>query len=155
MSRFQYRDSDKQIEDILGYYFQDKSLLVCALTSNAFSEDMKSLAQIGDAALKLVLNEFMWKVGIRDKGRMTQIRELQERGEKQNLLFSQLLETNNLDPEVFLRLSKGELVTKQYCNIYKEFLESLLGAVYLDGGMKEAKIVMIELGLLTGIVDFL
>ena len=83
-----YRDSDKQIEDILGYSFQDKSLLVRALTSNTFSDDMKALAQIGDAALKLFLNEFMWKVGIRDKGRMTQIRELHEKGEKQNLLFS-------------------------------------------------------------------
>ena len=48
MSRFQYRDSAKQIEDILGYSFQDKSLLVRALTSNTFSEDMKALVQIGN-----------------------------------------------------------------------------------------------------------
>jgi len=151
----QYRDSDRQFEEIIGYSFKNKSLLVSALTSNTLSVDMKALAQIGDAALKLVLNAFMWKCGVRDKGRMTKIRELQEKGDKLNLIFSQLLESNNLEPEMILRLSKGELVTKQYHNIYKEFLEALLGAVYLDDGLEKVKVVMIMLDLLTGIVDYL
>ena len=46
-----------------------------------------------------------------------------------------------IDLEELFKLNKGELKTKQYLNNFGEFLEAVVGAVYLDSNFEYAKSV--------------
>ncbi len=138
MSFFNYSKTDALFEQCLGYTFTNKEYLVQALTSKSFPKNFGPLAQFGDPIVKLFLVEYGWKANIRTPAQLTRFKEKLECRTALSIFFDWFLDEYNIEPEALLRLNKGEILQKQYKSILGEFLEAVIGAVYLDGGCKEA-----------------
>ena len=134
------------IEARIGYVFQDRALLVRALTRLACTLEMglppgahmDALATLGDAVINVVIAE-----GAHDKGAIT--------NRKINLVNMSRLRSlaEDLDLEEYVRWGKGEAAQAVWTSgrVLAECLEALVGAVYLDGGMSAAAGVLRRLGL--------
>jgi ribonuclease-3 len=134
----------KAVEEIIGHVFKKKSLLTTALTHRSYANELKKqgfqynnerLEFLGDAILELVVSDYLYR-SFPDlpEGIMTLVR-------------ATVVKTTSLAEEVatlglgeYLILGHGEEKTggrtKEYllANLY----ESIVGAIYLDGGMKKA-----------------
>ena len=134
-----------EIENKIGYTFKDKSLLKEAFThstyANAFGcKDNERMEYLGDAVLQLVVTE--WQYGRyqkADEGAMT-------RG-RQKLVCEEAL----LDAVRDLGLEKYLLVSGSRANVGKKTVSSLfetvIAAIYLDGGYAPAKDFILKFGL--------
>lgn len=134
----------EMLENVIGYSFKDKDLLVNALTHTSFANEHKGnhvpdnerLEFLGDAVLELVSSEFLF----------LNMHEMSE-GDMSKLRASLVCEpTLALDareiglPE-FIYLGHGEEVTggRTRDSIVSDAFESLIGAIFLDGGIEPAK----------------
>lgn len=132
------------LEERIGYQFRDKSLLKQALTHSSFTNEQKinkaknyeRLEFLGDAVLELVSSEFLFK-------EHPQITE----GELTKMRASMVCEPSlafcakDLELGQFMLLGKGEENTggRGRDSITSDAMEAVIGAIYLDGGMKCAK----------------
>lgn len=128
-----------KIEKIIGYTFRDKSLLETAFTHSSFCNEHKAesnekLEFLGDSVLNFVIAELLYLTAMEDEGAMTISRAsivsrepLAAAVEKLGLLQ-------------FLRLGVGVMHVKNWSTKFKSNLfEAVIGAIYLDGGMENAK----------------
>jgi ribonuclease-3 len=134
----------KAVESIIGYTFKKKNFLVTALTHRSFANELKKqgfqynnerMEFLGDAVLELVISDLLYReYPDLPEGIMTLVR-------------ATVVKTTSLAEEVaklglgdYLILGHGEEKTggrtKEYllANLY----ESIVGAIYLDSGMKKA-----------------
>lgn len=128
-------------EENLGYVFKDRSLLVNALThsSRASEEGMQSnerLEFLGDAVLQLIISEYIYDhKKIEDEGVLSKMRAL--------VVCSDSLAVTGkkLGVDLFLRLGKGEEMSggRSKKNIIADAMESIIAAIFLDGGYAEAE----------------
>jgi len=127
----------KKIEEIIGYEFRDKNFLITAFThvsySNEFGgENNEKLEFLGDSILNFVVAEKLFYFGV-DEGQMTLKRALLVSREPLKIAVERL------DILKFYRLGKSlepeSLSTKFVSNLF----ETIVAAIYLDGGIKEAK----------------
>ncbi len=132
------------LEERIGYCFKNKALLKQALTHSSFTNEQKinkaknyeRLEFLGDAVLELVSSEFLFK----------QHEQIQE-GELTKMRASMVCEPSlafcarDLELGEFMRLGKGEESTggRKRDSITSDAMEAVIGAIYLDGGMEEAK----------------
>lgn len=124
------------IEQILGYSFIDKALLDTALTHISLSNELgcdnyERLEFLGDAIIELVVSEEIYKYKYLDSGLLTRLR-------------ASLVSTENLSGisislglDKFLKKSKSLNVPSEKTKA--DIVESVVGAMYLDGGMSQAK----------------
>lgn len=124
------------IEEIIGYKFSDKSLLVTALTHSAYAnerggESYERLEYLGDALVDFVTAESLYlKYPAFSEGKLTGLR-------KKAVCREALAEAKcmlNLSQHV--RLNGA---TKMSAKIKADVFESVTAAIYLDGGFSEAK----------------
>ncbi|WP_332450201.1 ribonuclease III domain-containing protein [Methanoculleus sp.] len=139
------------IEERIGYAFRDRSLLDRALTRLAYTLEaglppaahMDALATLGDAVINVAVVEAVVAGGAHDKGAIT--------NRKMNLVNMTRLRSlaEGLDLGDYVRWGKGEAAQKVWTSgrVLAECLEALVGAVYLDGGMRAAAGVLRHLGL--------
>ena len=132
-----------ELEEILGYTFKDKSLLDTAFTHKSFSnesvDDCASYERfefLGDAILEYVTSkELFLEYPEKSEGELTKLRA--------SLVCEYTLSqiTKALGFGDYLFLSHGEDIMggKNRPSILCDIFESVLGAVYLDGGMEEAE----------------
>ena len=131
------------IEKILGYEFKNKELLVTAMTHSSYAHeknlpktaDNERLEFLGDAVLGMVVSKILYdSLGESPEGDLTRLRAsvVCERSLAKISLKSGL---NN-----FLLLGKGEEQSggRERAGIIADFIEALIGAVYLDSGFEEA-----------------
>lgn len=134
----------KELEEKIGYSFQNKKLLYQALTHSSFSNEQKinvtldyeRLEFLGDAVLELVSSEFLYlnnpsvKEGVLTKMRASMVCE-------PALAFC----ARDLELDRFIRLGKGEEMTggRGRDSIVSDVMEAVIGAIFLDGGMEPAK----------------
>ncbi len=135
----------RQVETILAYHFRDPGLLIQALTHSSYSKEMKQkaievenyerLEFLGDAVLEVVTSEMLFHQFDWDEGKLTRKRASIVCEES----LSYIAGLHGLNR--FLILSAGEEKTggRKRPSILCDLVEALIGAVYLDGGMKEAK----------------
>lgn len=136
-------DSEK-LEKSIGYKFKKEKLLNEALTHRSYLNENpgwrfshnERLEFLGDAVLELVATEILFsKYPNYDEGKLTSFRAA--------LVNYQMLAdvSKNISLENFLLLSKGESkdVGRARDVILANALESLIGAIYLDGGYDKAK----------------
>lgn len=131
----------KALQDTLGYTFKDATLLEVALTHPSFIaekscavsvSDNQRLEFLGDAVLQLAVSAWLFmRYTEEQEGELTKMRSA--------LINAQTLAilARRLDLGAFLRLGKGEKGTgghERESNLADAF-ESLIGAMYLDGGM--------------------
>jgi len=134
----------KQFEENIGYTFNSKQLLVQALTHSSYANEHKSthlkdnerLEFLGDAILDLVVSDFLYK----------KHRNFPE-GDLSKLRASIVCEAflTNVAKQIhlgtFLLLGKGEEMTggRTRTSILADAVEAVIGAIYLDKGLKEAQ----------------
>ncbi len=137
------------IETRIGYKFCNSLLLAEALTHPSLAYetqrphfDNQRLEYLGDAVLQLVLTEELYQLfPAFGEGRLTKLRSrLVSRHALQR--YAQSINLGD-----YLMMGKGEEASggrKRPSNLADAF-ESLLGAIYLDGGFEKAKEVVLKL----------
>lgn len=134
----------EELEKRIGYVFHNKKLLTQSLTHSSFAnekkirrgEDYERLEFLGDAVLELVSSEFLYhSEPALPEGKMTKMRS--------SMVCEPALAYCARDLELgqFIFLGKGEEATggRKRDSITSDVMEALIGAMYLDGGMKPAK----------------
>ena len=135
---------EKAIEQNIQYEFNNKSLLKQALSHSSFINEMKKtgmesyerLEFLGDAVLELITSEFLFEnYKELTEGQLTKLRasivcEFTLSAVSEMLQFGE-----------YVLLSKGEELTggRNRSSILCDLFESVLGAIYLDGGMEPAR----------------
>lgn len=131
------------LETLLGFHFQDKDLLLRALTHRSFVNDHEgqrvrhneSLEFLGDAVLGFVVSARIFdRFPDSNEGDLSKIKAYLVSAV--NLMH--MAERIRLGD--FLRLSRGEVKTggRKKRAILVDAYEALLGAIYLDGGIEAA-----------------
>ncbi|MBP7074798.1 MAG: ribonuclease III [Rhabdochlamydiaceae bacterium] len=132
------------VESRLGYTFQNKKLLKQAFTHRSYfnehrgevEEHNERLEFLGDSILGLLVSDYLYHhLPSQAEGELSRLRaHLVEAGCCARLL-------QKLDLGEFVQLGRGERMNEGRGRetILADLFEALLGAVYLDGGMEEAK----------------
>ena len=133
----------EEFEKIIGYTFQNETLLRQALTHSSYanerhrkSEDNERLEFLGDAVLELVSSEFLFlNYPKLSEGDLTKLRA--------SLVCEPTLAACTAQMQLgdFVRLGRGEEQTggRRRKSILSDALEAVIGAIYLDGGFTNAK----------------
>ena len=133
----------KQLEKNIGYHFRDKNLLKAAVTHSSFANENRGglaynerLEFLGDAVLQLVTSEKLFKENPdMPEGRMSKQRAA--------LVCEDALAGYSKEIQLgdFMLLGKGEEATggRNRPSILADAFEALIGAIFLDGGMDNAK----------------
>ena len=125
----------------LGYRFRDSKLLVTALTHPSYGGDhhvphYQRLEFLGDAVLELAVSEYLYsELPEVDEGKLTRIRAALVREE------TLCRAAKRIGLGAFIRLSVGEERSggRNKPSILCDVMEAVLAAVYLDGGLEEAR----------------
>lgn len=134
----------KKVEENIGYTFTNQEMLKQALSHSSFINEMKRkgmesyerLEFLGDAVLELITSEFLFE-NYKDlpEGKLTKLRA--------SIVceFTLSSVSKQLKLGEYVLLSKGEELTggRNRNSILCDLFESVLGAIYLDGGMEPAR----------------
>lgn len=134
----------RMLEERIGYCFKNISLLKQALTHSSFTNERKinksgnyeRLEFLGDAVLELVSSEFLFREHpAMPEGELTKTRASMVC--ESSLAFC----ARDLELGRFMLLGKGEETTggRDRESIVSDGMEAVIGAIFLDGGMEEAK----------------
>ena len=125
-----------KIEQKLNYEFKNKTLLEIATTHSTFAhnfggENNERLEFLGDSILSAVVTDFLYSHYLRREGELTKIRAIIVSAKN----LSKTIDRLGLSEFLKVFPVNLQLSAKMKCDLY----ESLLGAIYLDGGMESAK----------------
>jgi len=131
------------LEETLGHSFSDLLLLERALSHRSWAKDQAAgpvrqdnerLEFLGDAVLDLVISEKLYRTSHSAEGRLTRARAMLVRRE------TLAKHARSLGLGSFLRLGRGELSSggAEKDSILADALESVIAAIYLDGGLAPA-----------------
>jgi len=131
-----------QLQKQLGYTFLDQNLLITALTHRSclnspnIKESYERLEFLGDAVLEMLISTYLFNEH-KDKmeGFLTAARSTIVRTES----LSKISRNNGLNR--FILMSKGEELSggRDNSSILEDVIESLMGAIYLDGTITAAQ----------------
>ena len=133
----------ENLEKKIGYTFKNKELLKTALTHSSFANEQggnvkynERLEFLGDSVLGIITAEYLF-INHRDfpEGELTKVRSALV---CEKALFNFATE---LGLGEYLFLGKGEANTggRERPSILADAFEALIAAIYLDGGMEQAK----------------
>ncbi|MBQ4483117.1 MAG: ribonuclease III [Lachnospiraceae bacterium] len=133
-----------RLEKNIGYKFKDRELLLTALTHSSLKNEVEDESRddyerqeyLGDAVLELVSSEFIYhKYPEMREGEMTKLRA--------SLVCEPSLTqcAKDIDLPDFIMLGKGEdrQDSRHKDSIVSDVFEALIGGIYLDAGLTEAK----------------
>ena len=134
----------KPLEERLSYKFKDKSILLQSLTHRSYLnehsdyeyEHNERLEFLGDAVLELIVTEHLYKNYANPEGELTNWRAALVNAKTLAGIATQLAF------EDYLLMSKGEAKdknSKARMYILANAIEAIIGAIYLDGGVKAAE----------------
>jgi len=130
-------DSGKKVSKLIDYSFNEVSLLEAALTHrSAATNNNERLEFLGDSVLSLIISSALYeKFPDSDEGVLSRLRASLVKGET----LSELAKDLNLGD--YINLGSGELKSGGFrrASILADAFEALIGAIYLDGGLEEAK----------------
>lgn len=137
-------ESQLELENKIQYHFSDPSILFHSLTHSSYANEMRMnkeknnerLEFLGDAVLELVTSDYLYKkYNNLTEGDLTKLRA--------SIVCEQTLSACARDLNIgkYLLLGKGEGVSggRNRDSILSDAFESLIGAIYLDGGFTNAK----------------
>ena len=133
-----------QLEEQIGYQFLDKELIKQAVTHSSFSNEQKILRLknyerlefLGDAVLELITSEYLFQEHpLVSEGELTKMRSSCVC--EPSLAFC----AREIALGDYILLGKGEEATggRERDSILADVCESIIGAIYLDGGFEKAK----------------
>lgn len=132
----------QEFEKIIGYSFRDKELLLRALSHSSYANEKHSpkdsnerLEFLGDSVLGFITAEYYYKNSTLPEGELTRLRAATV-CEKALFEFSKEI---GLGSKILL--GKGEENTggRERASINSDAFEAIIAAIYLDGGIEEAK----------------
>lgn len=138
-------DRIRELEERLGHTFHDGSLLQTALTHSSYANENRAMGAVcnerleflGDSVLGVTVADFLYRrYDSMPEGRMTRLRA--ELVCEQSLhRVAQRLQLGN-----YLRLGRGEAHNggQSRPSILADAVEAVIAAIYLDGGMEEARV---------------
>lgn len=132
-----------KLEKTLGIKFKNQDLLIQALTHRSYLNENPSFKKhnerlefLGDAVLELVVTDYLFQKYQKPEGDLTNLRAA--------LVNSKMLSTvaKELHLGDYLLLSHGEAQDSGRARefILENAFEALLGAIYLDQGLKKASV---------------
>lgn len=136
--------SFKSLEDILNYQFEDRHLLERALTHSSTNDDYnyQRLEFLGDRVLGLVMAEALFReFKGENEGGLAKRHTALVQGQTCTLIG----QTHNIGDYIILSTSERESGGHLNKNIIGDVVESILGAVYIDGGFEAVKKVVLKL----------
>lgn len=133
-----------RLEEKIGYTFKDKALLKTALTHSSYANESRDkrvecnerVEFLGDSVLSLVTSDYIYRQYRQTpEGELTKIRA--------TVVCEQALHevATNLGINDYLLLGKGEEAGggRRRPSILADAMESIIGAIYLDGGFEAAQ----------------
>ncbi len=132
----------KELEKNIGYSFKNKELLRLALTHSSYAnekslkEDNERLEFLGDSVLGFITAEYLFSLlKKKPEGDLTRLRA--------NAVCEKSLAgfAHEIGLGEYILLGKGENMTggRERPSILSDAFESVIAAIYLDGGIDEAK----------------
>jgi ribonuclease III len=147
LERWQIRMPD--LEERIGYNFKEKRLLLEAMTHSSFANEWKHkkmpnnerLEFLGDSVLGLIISDYIFTVYKHlPEGELTKIRA--------NVVCepSLALKAKQIEISSSLLLGRGEDASggRLRESILADGLESLIAAIYIDGGYEQARRFVLE-----------
>lgn len=142
--KMNHKYSLELLEERIGYQFKNIALLKQAVTHSSYANEQKinkflnyeRLEFLGDAVLELVSSEFLFHEHTDiPEGEMTKMRASMVC--EPSLAFC----ARKLELGEFILLGKGEESTggRKRDSITSDVMEAVIGAIYLDGGIEQAK----------------
>lgn len=130
------------IEKLIGYNFQNKDLLIAALTHQSYAnevgcESYERLEFLGDAVLEMVVSSYVYNNFNFEVGVLTRLRS--------SLVSTDYLYGISKELELDKLARKSRSLSQLGKKNIADLFESLVGAVYVDGGMDSAQIVIDKL----------
>ena len=142
---FTRKRTPSNIEIELGYRFKNKQYLTAALThkslSSEYSDNYERLEFLGDSILESVLTDWLFrKYPDSDDGYLTN-----QRASLVNRCFLSIVGCKlKIDDNIKVDKSVNLDDKKVLNNLVSDVYEALIGAIFLDGGFKAAKRVILE-----------
>jgi ribonuclease-3 len=137
-----FNNNLKEIEEKIGYFFKEEKLLDKALTHKSYSIEKKisyhneRLEFLGDSVIGVIVSEYLIKQNPeKDEGYLSKLKSYIV-SSKNLYRWAKLLE---LDKYIKVSKVKELLSGKARNQILANAFESIIGAMYLDGGFEEAK----------------
>lgn len=133
-----------QIEKQIGYVFKDKKNLVLAFVHRSYYNEHRDVLEqhnerlefLGDSVLGILISDYLYhQLPTESEGQLSHLRaQIVEAGTC--AAFLQKLAIGD-----FVLLGKGERLNegKGRETIFADLFEAIVGAIYLDGGMEQAK----------------
>ena len=134
----------EELQDKIGYRFQNTDLLKQALTHSSFANEQKinklkdyeRLEFLGEAVLELVSSEFLFRENPQmPEGQLTKLRA--------SMVCEPALAycAKDIDLGSYILLGRGEEYTggRYRSSITSDVMEAIIGAIFLDGGIENAK----------------
>lgn len=138
------REGIEALERVIGYTFRNKNLLRQALTHSSYanekkilkSENYERLEFLGDAVLEMIASDFLFsKYPTMPEGQLSKLRA--------SLVCEPALshDARQIGLEQYFLLGKGEESTggRNRDSIACDIMEAVIGAIYKDSGIEEAK----------------
>lgn len=134
----------KKLQESLGYQFKDEKLITEALTHKSYkkSYDNERLEFLGDAVLDLVVGEYLFNKFVKsDEGKLSKIRAslVNEAG------FHKLALYLNLGEFIYLSNAEENNGGREKSSLLSNAFEAIMGAIYLESGLKTVNDIAIEL----------
>lgn len=133
-----------KLEEKIGYQFNNRSLLRQALTHSSYANEQKinktgdyeRLEFLGDAVLEMVSSDHIYRQNPdMTEGKMTKLRS--------SIVCEPALAfcAREIGLEQYILLGKGEETTggRGRDSIISDVMEAVIGAIYLDSGIEEAR----------------
>jgi len=134
----------RELEDRLGYIFVDSALILEALTHKSCKKPYNNerLEFLGDAVLDLIVGEYLFKKFPEvDEGDLSKLRAslVNEKG------FQKLANSIGLGQYIHISAAEENNDGRSKSSICSDAFEALIGAIYLESGLKKAEEIALTL----------
>jgi ribonuclease-3 len=134
------------VAEALGYTFSDPQLLSMALTHRSYEAEFPDLPSnerlefLGDAVLGLVIADMLYSEWDLVEGEMAKVRAAVVNESSLAMIARRI----GIGPA--LQLGRGEESTggREKPSILADAMEAVIGAIFVDGGLEEARSVILE-----------
>lgn len=126
----------QELQNLIGYTFKDLKLLKTALTHISYAnesgeESYERLEFLGDAVIEMVVSDYIIKFKELDAGVLTKLRA--------NLVSTENLSKISTMLSIMQSVKKSRSLPTLSKKNTADIFESLIGAIYLDSGLEEAR----------------
>ena len=134
----------KKLEEKLGYKFQDKKLIIEALTHKSFNQpyDNERLEFLGDAVLDLVVGEFLYSTfKDSEEGTLSKLRAALVNENS----FTKLANEIRLGEFIYISPAEENNNGRNKSSILSNAFEAVMGALYLEAGLEKVREISLRL----------